>query len=49
MSIDNIYIIGQFRYTSAVDKTEEELMFWEGIAEGPAKLTNLEDGEYCQR
>ena len=33
------------RYTSAADQTEEELMFWEGIADGPAKLTNLEDGK----
>ena len=34
------------RYTSASDKTEEEIMFWEGTADGPAKLTYLEDGRF---
>ena len=24
-------------------------MFWEGVAEGPAKLTNLEDGNRWQK
>ena len=41
-----IQVFNNSRYTSESDKTEEEIMFWEGTADGPAKLTNLEDGKF---
>jgi hypothetical protein len=40
-----IQVLINSRYTSASDKTEEEIIFWEGTADGPAKLRNLEDGK----